>query len=136
MGIISPVGNTVDEFWDNLIQGKHGIAPITKFDTSGYKAKLAAEVKNFNARDYMEKADMLRSDLYAQFGLAAACQAVEESGIIGTLPAERLGVYFGTGIGGIQTITDEIDKLRSRGPRKVSPYFVPMVTGALEMTRR
>jgi len=127
MGIISPVGNTVDEFWDNLIQGKHGIAPITKFDTSGYKAKLAAEVKNFNARDYMEKADMLRSDLYAQFGLAAACQAVEESGIIGTLPAERLGVYFGTGIGGIQTITDEIDKLRSRGPRKVSPYFVPMM---------
>ncbi len=127
IGIISPIGNTVNEFWDNLIQGKHGIAPITKFDTSDYKAKLASEVKNFNARDYMEKADMLRSDLFAQFGLAAACQAVEDSSVIGTLPAERIGVYFGTGIGGMQTITDEIDKLRSRGPRKVSPYFVPMM---------
>jgi 3-oxoacyl-[acyl-carrier-protein] synthase II len=127
MGIISPIGNTVNEFWDNLICGKHGIAPITKFDTNDYKAKLAAEVKNFNARDYMEKADTLRSDLYAQFGLAAACQAIEDAGIIGTLPAERIGVYFGTGIGGMQTITDEIDKLRSRGPRKVSPYFVPMM---------
>ncbi len=127
MGIICPIGNTVKEFWDNLIYGKHGIAPITKFDTADYKAKLAAEVKNFNARDYMEKADILRSDMYAQYGLAAACQAVEESGVIGTLPAERVGVYFGTGIGGIQTITEEIDKLRSRGPRKVSPYFVPMM---------
>lgn len=127
MGIISPVGNTIKDFWGNLLSGKHGFAPITKFDTAEYKAKLAAEVKNFNARDYMEKADILRSDLYAQFGLAAACQAVEESGVIGTLPAERIGVYFGTGIGGIQTITEEIDKLRSRGPRKVSPYFVPMM---------
>lgn len=127
MGIISPVGNTVKEFWDSLLCGKHGIASITKFDTADYKAKLAAEVKNFNARGYMEKADMLRTDLYAQFALAAACQAVEESGVIGTLPSERIGVYFGTGIGGIQTTTDEIDKLRNRGPRKVSPYFVPMM---------
>ncbi len=127
MGIISPIGNTIKDFWGNLINGTHGIAPITKFDTAEYKAKLAAEVKNFNARDYMEKADMLRTDLYAQYALVAACQAVEESGVIGTLPAERIGVYFGTGIGGMQTITDEIDKLRSRGPRKVSPYFVPMM---------
>lgn len=127
MGIISPIGNTIKDFWGNLIIGKHGIAPITKFDTAEYKAKLAAEVKSFNARDYMEKSDMLRSDLYAQFALAAACQAVDESGVIGTLPSERIGVYFGTGIGGMQTITDEIDELRSRGPRRVSPYFVPMM---------
>jgi len=127
MGIISPVGNTVKDFWDSLLCGAHGIAPITKFDTADYKAKLAAEVKNFDTRDYMEKADMIRSDLYAQFALSAACQAVEESGVIGTLQPERIGVYFGTGIGGMQTITDEIDKLRSRGPRKVSPYFVPMM---------
>ncbi len=127
MGIISPVGNTVKDFWGNLINGTHGIVQITKFDTTEYKARLAAEVKNFNARDYMEKADMLRTDLYAQFALAAACQAVDDSGVIGTLAPERIGVYFGTGIGGIQTTTDEIDKLRSRGPRKVSPYFVPMM---------
>lgn len=127
MGIVSPIGNSVKEFWDNLIQGKHGIGPITKFDTTKYSAKLAGEVKNFNARDYMEKPEMLRSDLYAQFGLASACQAVEDSGVIGTLPPERVGVYFGTGIGGIQTFTNELDKLRSRGPRRVSPYFIPML---------
>ena len=127
MGIISPIGNNVKDFWDSLLSGKHGIAPITKFDTTEYKAKLAAEVKDFNARDYMEKADMLRSDLYAQFGLAAACQAAEESGVIGTLPPERVAVYFGSGIGGIQTFTEELDKLRTRGPKRVSPYFIPML---------
>jgi len=127
MGIISPVGNNLEDFWNSLLTGKHGIAPITRFDTSEYKAKLAAEVKDFNARDYMEKADILRSDLYAQFAMAAACQAAEESGVIGTLPPERVAVYFGSGIGGIQTFTDELDKLRSRGPRKVSPYFIPML---------
>ena len=125
MGIISPIGNSVSEFWENLLCGKHGIAPITKFGTTEYKAKLAAEVKNFNARDYMEKADMLHSDLYAQFGLAAACQAVDESGVIGTLPPERIGVYFGSGIGGIKTLMDEHSNLLNRGPRKVSPYFIP-----------
>lgn len=127
MGIISPVGNNIDTFWQNVVAGNHGIAPITRFDTSEFKAKLAAEVKDFNPRDYMEKADMLRSDLYAQYGLAAACQAVEESGIIGTVEPERIGVYFGTGIGGISTFENEYDKLSSRGPRKVSPYFIPML---------
>lgn len=127
MGIISPIGNSIGDFWENIIAGKHGIAPITKFDTSEYKAKLAAEVKGFNARDYMEKADMIRSDLYAQFAVAAACQAVDESGLVGTLPPERIAVYFGSGIGGIQTFADEIEKLRSKGPRKVSPYFIPML---------
>lgn len=127
MGIISPVGNCVEDFWESLISGKHGIGSITRFDTADYKAKLAAEVKDFNARDYMEKADMLRSDLYAQFALASACQAVEQSGVIGTLPPERVAVYFGSGIGGIQTFTNELDKLRSKGPRRVSPYFIPML---------
>lgn len=127
MGVISPVGNNIDTFWQNVVAGNHGIAPITRFDTSEFKAKLAAEVKDFNPRDYMEKADMLRSDLYAQYGLAAACQAVEESGIIGTVEPERIGVYFGTGIGGISTFENEYDKLSSRGPRKVSPYFIPML---------
>ena len=127
MGVISPIGNQVSDFWNNLISGVHGITPITKFDTSDYKAKLAAEVKNFDPRKYLDKAEVLRTDPYGQFGMAAACQAVEESGVIGTLPPERLGVYFGTGIGGIQTFEREVDKLRARGPRKVSPYFVPMM---------
>ena len=77
LGVVSPVGNTVDACWKNLIAGVHGIGPITQFDTTEYKAKLAAEVKDFNPRDYMEKGDVLRSDRFSQFGVAAAIQAVE-----------------------------------------------------------
>lgn len=127
MGAITPVGKNVQECWDNMIAGYNGIGPITLFDTTDYKAKLGAEVKDFNPRDYMEKSDVLRSDRFAQFGVAAACQAVEESGIIGTLPPERLAVYFGSGIGGIRTFTAEHTKLITRGPQRVSPYFVPML---------
>ena len=127
MGAVTPVGNTINTTWKNLISGVHGIAPITLFDTTEYKAKLGAEVRDFNPRDYMEKADVLRSDRYAQFGIAAACQAVEDSGVIGTLPPERVGVYFGSGIGGIRTFTEEHTKLMNRGPKRVSPFFVPML---------
>ena len=127
MGVVSPVGNDVSSFWDSLVSGRHGIAPITSFDTTNYKAKLAAEVKNFDPRQYMEKAEVLRSDRYAQLGICAAVQAVERSGIIGTVAPERIGVYFGTGIGGLSTLMSEHKKLLERGPRKVSPYFVPMM---------
>ncbi|MBE6031738.1 MAG: beta-ketoacyl-[acyl-carrier-protein] synthase II [Clostridiales bacterium] len=127
MGAVTPIGNNVNDFWNGLVEGQNGIAPITLFDTTEYKAKLAAEVKGFNPREYMENADMVRSDRYAHLAVAAACQAVEDSGVIGTLPPERIGVYVGTGIGGMQTFINEMDKLRNKGPRKVSPYFVPML---------
>ena len=127
LGVISPIGNTVEECWKNMISGVHGIGPITLFDTTDYKAKVAAEVKDFDPRAYMDKTETLRSDRYAQFGLAAACQAVEESGVIGTLPPDRVAVYFGSGIGGIRTFTEEHTKLLNRGPKRVSPYFVPMM---------
>ena len=127
MGAVSPVGNEVETSWENLISGVHGIGPITRFDTTEYKAKLAAEVKDFDARKYMEKAETLRSDLYAQYGMGAACQAVEESGILGTVDPERFAVYFGTGIGGINTFSREYKKLLDRGPSRVSPYFIPML---------
>ena len=127
LGVISPIGNTVEECWKNMIAGVHGIGPITLFDTTDYKAKVAAEVKDFDPRAYMDKTETLRSDRYAQFGLAAACQAVEESGVIGTLPPDRVAVYFGSGIGGIRTFTEEHTKLLNRGPKRVSPYFVPMM---------
>ena len=127
LGAISPVGNDVKTSWDNLISGVHGIGPITRFDTTEYKAKLAAEVRGFDARQYMEKAETLRSDLYAQYALASACQAVEESGIMGTVDPERFAVYFGSGIGGINTFTREHKKLLDRGPSRVSPYFIPMM---------
>ena len=124
MGAVSPVGNDVQTSWENLISGVHGIGPITRFDTTEYKAKLAAEVKDFDARKYMEKAETLRSDLYAQYALASACQAVEESGVLGTVDPERFAVYFGTGIGGINTFSREYKKLLDRGPSRVSPYFI------------
>ena len=127
MGAVSPVGNDVQTSWENLISGVHGIGPITRFDTTEYKAKLAAEVKDFDARQYMEKAEILRSDLYAQYALASACQAMEESGIEGTVDPERFAVYFGSGIGGIGTFTREHTKLLERGPSRVSPYFIPMM---------
>ncbi len=127
LGAITPIGNTVSQVWDNMVAGVNGIGPITLFDTTDYKAKLGAEVKDFNPRDYMEKSDVLRSDRYAQFGVAAACQAVEDSGVIGTLPPERVAVYFGSGIGGIRTFTEEHNKLIKRGPGRVSPFFVPMM---------
>ena len=127
LGAITPVGNSVSETWTSLLEGRCGIGPITLFDTTDFKAKLDAEVKDFNPRDYMEKAETLRSDRYAQYAIAAATQAVEESGVIGTLPPERVAVYFGTGIGGIQTFQTETKKLIDRGPGRVSPFFVPMM---------
>ena len=129
LGVISPVGNDVETCWNNLKSGVHGIGPITRFDTTDYKTKIAAEVKNFDPRAYMDKTDVLRSDLYAQYGVAAACQAVEESGVIGTLPPERVAVYFGSGIGGICTFHEEHRKLLDRGPKRISPYFIPMLIG-------
>ena len=100
LGVISPVGNDVPTFWNALCSGTCGIGPITKFDATDYPVKLAAEVRDFDPRQYMEKLDILHSDVYTHFAMAAACQAVADSGIAGTLDAERVGVYIGSGIGG------------------------------------
>ena len=127
MGAVTPVGNSVNESWESLISGKNGIAPITLFDTTDFKAKLGAEVKGFNALDYMEKSDMLRSDRYTQFAVAAAEQATSDSGIDGKVIPERYAVYFGAGIGGIGTFEAEHTKLLEKGARRVSPLFVPMM---------
>ena len=127
LGVISPVGNDVPAFWNALCSGTCGIGPITKFDATDYPVKLAAEVRNFDPKQYMEKLDILHSDVYTHFAMAAACQAVADSGIAGTLDAERVGVYIGSGIGGIATFMTEHSKLLNRGPRRVSPYFIPMM---------
>lgn len=127
MGAITPVGNNVKDTWESLKNGKNGIAPITLFDTENFKAKLGAEVKDFNPRDYLEVNEVLRTDRYAQFAVAAAQQAVDESGIEGTVEPERFSVIFGTGIGGINTFETEHNKLREKGPRRVSPLFIPMM---------
>ena len=127
MGIVSPVGNSVPVFWENIKAGFCGIGPITRFDTADYKVKVAGEVRDYDPRQYMEKLDVLHSDIYTQFAMGAACQAMEDSGLSGTVEPERLGVYIGTGIGGIATFMSEHQKLLDRGPKRVSPYFIPMM---------
>lgn len=126
LGIISPVGNNIPDYFENLCQGVCGIGPITHFDTEGYKVHLAAEVKDFNPADYGLE-NTRRMDLYTQYAMAAAKQAAEDSGIVGAVEPDRLGVYVGSGIGGIHTFAAETEKLLNRGPGRVSPLFIPMM---------
>ena len=127
IGAVTPVGLTAEESWKALIDGKNGIAPITLFDTADFKAKLGAEVKGFDPRTILEKADIIKTDRYAQFGIKAAQEAVDDSGILGKIDPDRFAVYFGSGIGGITSFASEHTKLIEKGPRRVSPYFVPMM---------
>lgn len=127
IGAITPLGNNVADTWENMKNGKNGIAPITLFDTEKFKAKLGAEVKDFDPKEYLEVNDILRTDRYVQFAVAAAQQAVEESGIEGMVDPEHFSVIFGTGIGGIGTFEAEHTKLMEKGPRRVSPLFIPMM---------
>ena len=129
MGAVTPVGNNVKDTWENMKAGKCGIAPITLFDTSNYKAKLAAEVKGFDPSEYMDRNDTLRTDRYTQFAVAAAQQAVDDSGILGKVDDDRFGVYIGTGIGGLHTFYKNSVGMESGGARKVSPFFIPMMIG-------
>ncbi len=129
-GVISPVGNDAQSFFENLTKGVCGIGPITRFDTEGYKVKVAGEVKGFDAEAAgIDRASSRRMDLFAQYAMAAAIQAVADSGVEGTVAPERLGVYVGSGIGGMQTFVQETEKMLSRGPGRVSPFFVPMMIG-------
>lgn len=129
MGVISPVGNDLDTFWNNLKDGVCGVDKIKRFDASGLKVSLDAEVKDFNPKNYYDSMQEIRkSDLFMQYAMAAAKQAVEQSGILESdLDKERFGVYIGSGIGGINTTIREQDKLRDKGPDMVSPFFVPMM---------
>ena len=127
LGVVSPLGNDVQTFWENIKAGKNGISGITKFDCTDYRVKVAAEVHDFEPKDYMEKLDVLHSDVYTHFAIGAASQAVEDSGIIGTVEKDRIGVMIGSGIGGIETFMKEHTKLIEKGPKRVSPFFIPMM---------
>jgi len=126
---VTPIGNDVPSFWESLKDGRHGFAPISKFDASGMKVSLVAEVKDFDPLPYMPQSEVRKTDLYAQYALAAASQAMENSKIGGHVAPERLGVYMGSGIGGMSTMLKETETLLSRGPGRISPYFVPMMIG-------
>jgi len=129
MGVISPVGNDLDTFWDNLKNGVCGIGKIKRFDASNLKVSLDAEVKDFNPKEYYDSMQEIRkSDLFMQYAMAAAKQAVTQSRILEDgIDSERFGVYIGSGIGGINSTIREQDKLREKGPDMVSPFFVPMM---------
>ncbi|MFA7636570.1 MAG: beta-ketoacyl-ACP synthase II [Monoglobales bacterium] len=129
MGVVSPVGNNTEEFWESLISGKNGIDKITLFDTTDYKATLAGEVKNLDLSLYMDKSEARKLDRFTQFAMCAAEQAVGMSGIVGKVSPDRFGVYFGSGIGGLDTIINEYKNLETRGPARVSPMMVPKMIG-------
>ena len=131
MGAITPVGNDISTMWENLITGHHGIAPITRFDSTGFKTRVAAEVKGFDPLDYFERGEARRLDPYSQFAIVAAEQAVRDSGIEGAVEPERFSICFGSGIGGILTFENEVEKMLGGGPRKVSPLFIPMLISNL-----
>ena len=131
LGVISPVGNQVETFWNSLISGKSGIGEITSFDTTEYKVKLAAEVKDFDPLQYMDKSQARKQDKFSQYAFAAATQAMEDSGLKSgeNIDPFRLGVYIGTGTGGMHTFLAEAQKLMEKGPSRTSPFFVPMMIG-------
>ena len=129
MGAVTPVGNSVENFWNALLSGVCGVGPITRFDTEKLKVKVAAQVKDFDPKDHgMDVSSARRMDLYSQYAMAAAVEAMADSGFENTDP-ERFGVYVGSGIGGMHTFSQECEKLLTRGPDRVSPFFIPMMIG-------
>ena len=143
LGCISPVGNTVAENWANLLAGQSGIGLITKFDASAFSCKIAGEVKGFQISDYIAEKEGRHMDTFIHYGMAAACQAVADSGLpIGELLTEeqavRIGCVVGSGIGGLPLIEETKVELVARGPRRITPFFVPgsiinMISGHVSM---
>jgi len=127
MGCVTPIGNDVDSLWASLIAGRHGFGPITKFDASDIKAKIAAEVKDFEADKYMEAKEVRKTDLFAQYALAAATQAIQDAALPGQVDPYRFGVYIGSGIGGINTFVRETETMLNKGASRISPFFIPMM---------
>ncbi|MBK6630323.1 MAG: beta-ketoacyl-ACP synthase II [Betaproteobacteria bacterium] len=139
LGIISPVGNTVRESWDNIVAGKSGIGPISRFDASNFKSRIAGEVKGFDVTAYLPPKEARRMDVFIHYGMAAGIQAIHDSGLTVTPEnAVRIGVNIGSGIGGLPMIEDTHNDFLGGGPRKISPFFIPgtiinMISGNLSI---
>lgn len=128
VGAVTPVGNSVGEMWDALVNGRSGIAPVTQFDASQHSSRIAGEVKDFDATEWMSPKEMERNDPFVRFAIAAAKQALADSGLqIEEANADRVGVLIGSGIGGTRTWEEQNAILVERGPSRVSPFFVPML---------
>ncbi|APR05230.1 beta-ketoacyl-ACP synthase II [Thauera chlorobenzoica] len=139
LGVISPVGNTVPEAWENLTAGKSGVGPITRFDASSFASRIAGEVKDFDVAAYLSPKEARRMDVFIHYGMAAGIQAIRDSGIeVDESNADRIGVNIGSGIGGLPMIEDTHNDFLGGGPRKISPFFIPgtiinMISGNLSI---
>ena len=139
LGLVSPVGNNVADSWNAILAGTNGIGPITRFDASALKARIAGEVKGFNVADYLSPKEARRMDVFIHYGMAAGVQAFRDSGLIATAEnADRIGVNIGSGIGGLPMIEETHNDFLTGGPRKISPFFIPgtiinMISGNLSI---
>src|SRR6266699_6221563 len=128
VGAVTPLGNTAEEFWAALLEGRSGIGAITRFDTTGYATRIAGEVKGFDPLKYIDKKDERKFDRFLKYAVACAAMAVEDAGIqTDRVDASRFGVLVGSGIGGLETLLENFETLRTKGPDRVSPFFVPMI---------
>jgi 3-oxoacyl-[acyl-carrier-protein] synthase II len=127
-GVVSPIGNTLQEFWDHLLQGVSGAGPITRFDASAYETRFACEVKGFTTEGVMDRKEAKRMDRFTQFAVVAAHEAIRNSGLdLEAVDKNRAGVIVGSGIGGMETFEEQHTSLLQKGPRRVSPFFIPMM---------
>jgi len=128
MGALTPIGNTLDEYWEGLKEGRNGAGPITKFDTAEFETRFACEVKNFDVLKYIDRKAAKRMDPYTHYAVATSIMAVEDSGIVSdSLDFERVGVIYGSGIGGMVTFEEQHKNYLEHGVKRVSPFFVPMM---------
>ena len=128
LGVVSPVGLNVPDFWKGLCEGRSGVAKITRFDASGFDTRIAAELKGFNPENYMDRKDAKRSDPFTQYAIAAATEAVQDAKLdLESIDRNRVGVIIGTGIGGMGTFENQHAILLEKGPSRVSPFFIPMM---------
>src|SRR5690554_922624 len=128
LGVISSLGSSINEFWNNIINGRSGISKITKFDISEYSSQIGAEIKDFNPEEYINTKDLKRLALFTQYAVFASQKALEDSGLeINEKNEEKIGVLIGSGIGGIEVLEEQIERLVTKGPKRVSPFFIPMM---------
>ena len=139
VGAVTPVGNTAEEFWQALLEGRSGIGPITRFDATGFETRIAGELKGFDPLKYIDKKDDRKFDPFLKYAVACAVMAVEDAALkTDRVDATRFGVLVGSGIGGLETLLDNYEALRTKGPDRVSPFLIPMLivnmaSGAISM---
>ncbi len=128
MGVLTPLGSELEVFWQNIVAGKSGIGPVTRFDTTEYDCKIGGEIKDFKPEEFMPIKETRRTDRFTQYAIAAAKKAIADAGIdVAKSDPNRIGVLIGSGIGGMETIEEQVGNLLKKGPSRVSPFMIPML---------